>query len=142
MEWNTSNSKFHQCECGFSTDHSRYNKHLFLWLFSIPVFLISFFYVNIGEKSGNSFRWTGGYFDFLANIVVKSDRKMASKNSFQSTDGQSQKMGEKTQQVLRLIAALISSYLFCWETDIFLRLTGISPSSKNGHENFRLDYTV
>ena len=44
---------------------------------------------------------------------------MASKNSFQSSDGQSTKMGEKTQQVLRLIAALISSYLFCWETDIF-----------------------
>ena len=58
---------------------------------------------------------------FLANIVVKSDRKMASKNSFQSTDGQSQKMGEKTQQVLRLIAALISSYLFCWETDITIQ---------------------
>lgn len=55
MEWNAQNSKFHQCECGFSTDHSRYNKHLFLWLFSIPVFLISFFYVNIGEKSLN--RW-------------------------------------------------------------------------------------
>ena len=51
--------------------------------------------------------------------MVKSDRKMASKNSFQSIDGQSTKMGEKTQQVLRLIAALISSYLFCWETDIF-----------------------
>ena len=46
---------------------------------------------------------------------------MASKNSFQSTDGQSQKMGEKTQQVLRLIAALISSYLFCWETDITIQ---------------------
>ena len=56
---------------------------------------------------------------YSANIVVKSDRKMASKNSFQSTDGQSTKMGEKTQQVLRLIAALISSYLFCWETDVF-----------------------
>ena len=51
--------------------------------------------------------------------MVKSDRKMASKNSFQSSDGQSTKMGEKTQQVLRLIAALISSYLFCWETDVF-----------------------
>ena len=44
---------------------------------------------------------------------------MASKNSFQSSDGQSTKMGEKTQQVLRLIAALISSYFFCWETDVF-----------------------
>ena len=59
------------------------------------------------------------YIFYSANIVVKSDRKMASKNSFQSCDGQSTKMGEKTQQVLRLIAALISSYLFCWETDIF-----------------------
>ena len=119
MEWNAQNSKFHQCECGFSTDHSRYNKHLFLWLFSIPVFLISFFYVNIGENLGQ-FSIKRGLFYFLANIVVKSDRKMASKNSFQSTDGQSQKMGEKTQQVLRLIAALISSYLFCWETDTYL----------------------
>ena len=49
MEWSAQNSKFHQCECGFSPDHSSYNKHLFLWLFSIPIFLISFFYVNIGE---------------------------------------------------------------------------------------------
>ena len=50
---------------------------------------------------------------YSARIVVISERKTSSHAMAGS------KLSEKTSQVLRLIAGLIISYLFCWElTDL------------------------
>ena len=90
------------CECGFLPAERRYKHQLLAFTFAIPFSIIFFCYFNIGESM---FKDLSNELQFVARIVVKSDKRSHTGHSG---------LNAKTISLLKMITALVCSYLFCW----------------------------